>query len=212
MTLGLLFTHLQVLATAVSSFKDRGAAKQVPVTITACGELLKLSFQDTNKYAGIIKGQPPVRLLREFPVRLNAMLIAPARKTLPKNRSLKIDFPQDCIVRIAVYGRMMDQSTIGNILGDSALYLQCPSSAEYDPSVPYHNPHYLLRPGSQMPVLDTDSLEKCNSSVEQNDLDEVDKGRFLKLFDEADDNGREARVEVSPRLHATLKQYDSFAG
>ncbi|KAK2612780.1 hypothetical protein QQS21_001232 [Conoideocrella luteorostrata] len=201
-------TGRQVSTIATSSFNGRDSKKQVPVTVKGCGKLLKLSFQDSNKYAGIIKNDALVKLLQEFPVTVNAVLSAPVReeKTTVGKKAAKINFPRECTVRIAIRGFMTDENAIGNILGDSGLYLQCPSAVEYDSHVPYHNPHYLLRPGSQMPVFEIQSLGENGDSTEYKDLDEVDKGRFLRLFDEADDNGIEVRVQPSSRLQVTLKQ------
>ena len=104
---------------------------------------------------------------------------------------------------------MADQNGVGNTLGDSGLYLQHPSAVEYDRLVPYHNPHYLLRPGSQMPELDALSLGDSGEATKQTLLQESAKGRFMRLFDETGDSGvhsGKVEVEPSPRLRSTLKE------
>lgn len=53
---------------------------------------------------------------------------------------------------------MKDTAKIGVILSDDGLYLQHPSPAQYGLELEYHNPHYLVRPGSEMPKLEELSL------------------------------------------------------
>lgn len=192
----------------MSSFKGRGGVKQVPVTVAAWGYSLKLSFFDTKKYAGIIKNAALVRLLQEFSVTLTATLLAPTTKqnTFTASKSSSIDIPEECPVRIVVYGLMTDCDAIGEILGDAGLCFQHPLAIEYEHQVAYHNPHYLLRPGSEMPKLEELSLAETSREAEKNLLDESDKGILMRLFDEAGNSGMEASMEPSARLRSTLKE------
>lgn len=202
-----------VIEKAVSSFKGRGGVKQVPVTVAAWGYSLKLSFFDTKKYAGIIKNAALVRLLQEFSVTLTATLLAPTTKqnTFTASKSSSIDIPEECPVRIVVYGLMTDCDAIGEILGDAGLCFQHPLAIEYEHQVAYHNPHYLLRPGSEMPKLEELSLAETSREAEKNLLDESDKGILMRLFDEAGNSGMEASMEPSARLRSTLKEHQITA-
>lgn len=192
----------------MSSFMGHGSSKQVPVTIAAWGSSLKISIQDTGKYAGIITNTALVRLLKEFSVTLTATLIPPMteRKTFSRSTNLGINLPQKCTIRIVVNGLMVNCEAIGEIIGDSGLCFQHPSATEYEPRVAYHNPHYLLRPGSEMPQLEELSLGDSSEAVEKSSLDESNKGLIMKLFDEASNFCMEASMEPSPRLRSTLKE------
>jgi hypothetical protein len=201
-----------VTATATSSFKGRDGMKEVPVDVTLFEHRLKLSFQDTGKYAGIMKNEAISRLLSELCATFAAKLIAPvvAKKPFSKSRNFKTTFPQDCAVRLVVYGFMADQNAIGDILGAAGLYLQHPSSTEYDGLIPYHNPHYLLSPGSQMPAVDMLARDMSDAVIEKSILDESTKWRLMTLFDETGDEGMQrmaASLKPSPRLRSTLQQY-----
>ncbi|KAK5987845.1 SMARCA3-like protein-like protein [Cladobotryum mycophilum] len=199
-----------IVATATSTFKALAGVKQVPVTLEAGNTILKLSFKDTGKYAGIIKNDTLARILREFTVKLDAKLVAP---TAEKKTSSKKSFnlPQDCAVRIIVYGLAADLSTIGSIVGDSGFYFQHPLSSEYDGNMQYRNPHYLLRPGSQMPILEEVTGRGDDKKMESDLLDESSKGRFMRLFDEAGDGIIETDIEPSGRLRSMLKGHQFSA-
>ncbi|KFA48846.1 hypothetical protein S40293_01496 [Stachybotrys chartarum IBT 40293] len=205
-----------VTATATSSFKGRDGMKEVPVDVTLFEHRLKLSFQDTGKYAGIMKNEAISRLLSELCATFAAKLIAPvvAKKPFSKSRNFKTTFPQDCAVRLVVYGFMADQNAIGDILGAAGLYLQHPSSTEYDGLIPYHNPHYLLSPGSQMPAVDMLARDMSDAVIEKSILDESTKWRLMTLFDETGDEGMQrmaASLKPSPRLRSTLQQHQATA-
>lgn len=102
---------------------------------------------------------------------------------------------------------MEDASEIGTILSDVGLYLQHPSPAECDLQMKYHNPHYLVGPGSEMPKLEELSLRSDAKDQEiRCPLDETSKARILRVFDTAYDAISEPlAVAPSERLATTLK-------
>ena len=207
-----MLTDPQVTATTTSSFKGRDGAKHVPVNITPHKKILKLSFQDTGKYAGIVKNTAVSRLLREFCVTLHTKLITPTLRPKADSRTKgpKVDLPGDYAIRVILYGLNADQNAIGDILGDSGLCLQHPSAAKYNRLVPYHNPHYLLSPGSQIPQVEALRLKNSNKTAEQNTLNESTKGRYIGLFNETGNDiacrTDTAIVKPSNRLRSTLRQ------
>lgn len=196
------------MATAISSFKGSGGTKQASVKAAVYGDMLKLSFEDTGKYAGLIKNAAFARLLETFTVTLAAKLTAPSSvgNAISRKKNLKIDLPQDCEVRIVVYGLLAEKQAVGNILGDSGLYLQHPCATECDPMVSYHNPHYLLRPGAQMPAPYEPDVGNSGELVENEPLDEINKGRFMRMFDEFGNSTGDAQMKPSGRLRSTLKE------
>jgi hypothetical protein len=201
------------MATATSSFKSSSGMNQVPVSIAACGDMLKLSFHDSNKYAGLITSPALSMLLKDWCIQLNATLMAPHDKrdqALEKAKILKTYLPRECSVRIIVYGLTSERVAVGNLLSDAGLYLQHPSPSEYDGHVKYINPHYLLRPGSHMPKLERLSVYSNSGTPKSSEyLDEANKSRFMRIFDLANEVGSSLTVEPSHRLRSTLEEYES---
>ena len=181
--------------------------KIAPVNVKPFGDVLKLNFQDSGKYAGIIKLPAMRKLLDECDIQLSATLTMspPASVTAPKNNTKQPD-PQECVVRIILYGRRQDRFTVGNLLSDADLYLQQPSAIECSNDVEYWNPHYLVRPGCRMPELDQLSISTPQSTTPPAEvLSEVNKSRLMRIFDLANDEGISSEVKPSNRLRSTLK-------
>ena len=195
----------------MSSFTGSSEMKQAPVNFAVYGDMLKLSFQDSNKYAGLITSSALLTLSKDRCIQLNAMLMAPHRKQNPvskKTKAHKTASSQECPVRIVVYGQASGRFAIGNLLSDDGLYLQHPSLSEYDSNVKYINPHYLLRPGAQMPDLEQLSINSDSEiGKSSKSLDEVDKSRFIRIFDLANQVGGPLTVQPSHRLRSTLQEY-----
>lgn len=202
---------VQVTTTAMSSFTGSSEMKQVLVSIAAYGDMLKLSFHDSNKYAGLITSSALRTLSKDRSIQLNAILMAPHYKQDSISKKGKIQIPnssRECPVRIIIYGLTSARFRVGNLLSDDGLYLQHPSLGEYDRNVEYINPHYLLRPGAQMPDLEQLSINS-DSRVEKpsESLDEVNKSRFIRIFDLANEVGGPLTVQPSYRLRSTLQEY-----
>jgi hypothetical protein len=169
---------------------------------------LKLKTLDSDKYAGLISCSVLGTLLDEVNVNFIATL---ATGTHQSNGGIgkisKLDRPQERAVRIVIYGLKDDRYTVGNMLSDAGIFLQQPSVTECDRDTEYCNPHYLVRPGSQMPRLDALSIctDTRNAAI-SDQLDEVNKHRFMQIFDTAD--GKEIRSHIRPsgRLASTLKE------
>lgn len=178
------------------------------MTLEALETKLKLSSQDTQKYAGIINNTTLARIFREFTIKADAKLVTStnSRKETSKKEVKSFRLPVDRPVRIVLYGLATDQYTIGNILGNAGFYFQHPLASEYDSSMPYCNPHYLLRPGSQLPTLEEDSITRCDRKVEPDLLNASNKGRFMRLFDEASEIILKTSIKPSSRLKSTLKE------
>lgn len=150
-------------------------------------------------------------MLREFTLKAVAKLIVPealkkkASKSSKKSATI-VYSPTNCDIRIVLCGLFTDQPAIGNILGDAGFYFQHPEPLEYDSELQYCNPHYLLRPGSQMPALEEVIETKSDRRREENVLNELTRERFMKLFDEAGDIEMKTTIEPSRRLKSTMKE------
>lgn len=201
------------MTTVMSSFENSSETQQAPLSIAAYGDMLKLSFQDSNKYAGLITLSALITLFKDPGIQLNATLIAPHGRKVPDLKKAKIhatSLSRECPVRIIVYGIASQRFAIGNLLSDAGVYLQHPSVQEYDRNVKYINPHYLIRPGAQMPDLEQLSINS-DAGVEKpaESLDEVNKSCVMCIFDLANEVGSLRTVEPSRRLQSTLQEYDS---
>jgi hypothetical protein len=201
----------------LSSFEGSQAASIAPVAIRPLRDILRFYFQDSNKYAGLVASPALCRLLEECTVELTATMIispidlrqAPFKKG-PKTKTQRTkmqNVTHEYSARITVYGPRSERTSVSKILSEAGLCFQHPSAAECKQDVEYDNPHYLVRPGSQLPTLEgssmpLDSLNTKNSDV----LDEVTRSRLLRVFDTASDVDVSAQATASPRLRSTLKE------
>jgi len=171
---------------------------------------MKLSFQDSGKYAGILALTSLNKLQEEFSINYAANMIASGSRKSQRAASIKatmLNSAHDCSVRITVYGVKSEGKYVGQLLSDAGLYLQHPSAAELYRHVDYWNPHYLLRPGSQMPKLETLSIYPDAKDVTTTDsMDEAHKSRFMQIFNSANDPNSHLNPTSSPRLKSRLKE------
>ena len=198
------------MANAMSSFTGNQGVKVAPVDIRPFGDILKLYFQDSRKYAGLLTLPVLSKLLDEFSVKFTATLVASQSRpsqTSGRGKTKNLGPTQECSVRIVVYGLKYEKSAVGNLLSDAGLFLQEPPAAECIRDVEYCNPHYLVRPGSQMPKLDELSISSnVQNTAMSETLDEAGKNRFMRIFDFANDTNIFSQIIPSPRLRSTLKE------
>ena len=171
--------------------------------------MIKLYYQDSNKYAGLIVTPVLAKILKDFSVRCVASLVATSsqpHQARNKKKGNDITGKKECSVRVVVYGVKEEEPDIGDLLSNSGLFLQQPSAAECEENIGYSNPHYLVRPGSKMPTLDgTAAFSSTNPGAASEKLSEVTQSRFMQLFDTANVKIR-PQISPSPRLRASLKE------
>jgi hypothetical protein len=103
-------------------------------------------------------------------------------------------------LRIIIYGLYKDSEAIGQLLSEHKLYLQQPS--QFDSSVAYLNPQYLLRPGSEFKP----SLQGgVQGSSRDHRMNQEAKSQVLRVFDTAAGPTSFSEVQVSSRLITVLK-------
>ncbi|KDN66250.1 hypothetical protein CSUB01_06765 [Colletotrichum sublineola] len=187
----------------------------VPVRLRPSANFLKIYFEDTTKYAGIVTMPALSRLLTEFTTKLDAMLISTPRDPQTEVTREEGKYANEChsnsqaSLRIVVYGTMEESSKVGRLLSDSDLYLQHPRASECHMDAEYFNPHFLLRPGFRMPRLEELDIPSNNADTTYSStiLDETNKNRLMRIFDSAHDDGITPTVAPSSRLRSFLKPY-----
>lgn len=198
----------KLVINATSSFTSTKGGTSAPVRIQKSGDILKLKALDGDKYAGVISSPVLGQLLDEFSVKLSATLELPPPSTKASaSQMAKLDRPRGHTVRIVIYGLKNDRFVVGNMLSEAGLFLQQPSATECERDIEYCNPHYLVRPGSQMPKLNALSISSDIKLAATSELlDEVNKHRFMRIFDTAHDMGIRFQIRPSERLASTLKE------
>lgn len=184
------------------------------VTFHPNGGILCLSFEDSGEFAGIIDSSALRNILDRHATRLVATLRLEPFHEKERGKKSKSSATSDAkwrvknaTVRITVYGRMEDKDAIADLLSDEALFFQHPTSEECDPGMPYFNPHFLLRPGAEMPKIEELSISESRSASEKSVvLDEVNQGRIWRIFDLANSVGASTSVAASRRLKSELRE------
>jgi hypothetical protein len=202
--------YVKIVARTTSSWTGSQGLKMTPVTLSPLGDLIKLSFQDSKKYAGILALPALCMLQEECTIEYTANMVALGSRKDHKTVKGKATTPNavhDCSVRIVVYGVKSQESSVSQLLSDADLCLQHPLAAELYRHVDYWNPHYLLRPGSQMPKLESLSISPDGNNVTTTDsIDETHKSRFMQIFNSANGPSSLLNPISSPRLKSILKE------
>lgn len=166
-----------------SSFEDSNGSTNIPVSLCFSGDLIKLYIDGSKKYAGLLKSSGLSTLFQHFSVTLDSVLIVPkAKKENSKRRSFEIQ-SRAVQVRIVIYGCRKDLDAVGTHLDSHGVYLQNPT--EYDHTIEYINPQYLLRPGAQMPRAMGRSfrtLSKSKSEMSSDVLDDKPKSQLQQIL------------------------------
>ncbi|PVH83872.1 hypothetical protein DL98DRAFT_558686, partial [Cadophora sp. DSE1049] len=185
-----------------------------PVTLSPLADIIKLCFLGSGKYAGFLDLPALCKLQKEFTIEYTAVMIASnsQKDKLTSTKTTESHNTYDCLVRIVVNGVKSEERAVSKLLSEAGLILQHPFSTELYRYVHYHNPHYLLRPGSQMPTLEALFLLTDRTNVvSDTSLDEVEKSRFMQIFNSANGPASTWNVTPSPRLRSTLKDHQVTA-
>ena len=168
------------------------------------GNSVRFSHESPKKYAGLVDPAvaPTLRqLIQSFPITLEATISDTGNS---KNKTRPICDSRNRQLHIVVYGRRPDSEQVGGILADNGLHLQHPH--EYDTSVDYINPQYLVRPGSRINIQQSaNSATALKSALAKDALGENIKNQILQVFDAADGPQMFQEVKSSPRLVISLK-------
>ncbi|KAJ0108129.1 uncharacterized protein J7T55_007248 [Diaporthe amygdali] len=199
-----------LMATPTSSFTPEDGTHTVPVKLKAFGDIFMLQTQTSCAHAGILSDSRLVNALTVFPLRIDAtLLISEVEKIkgLTQSKSRKHTTEKSApeySLRIVIHGLRCDKEAISNTLSNANLFLQHPYASEVLPDVEYNNPHYLLRPGAEMPKVEDLHLEfEDDVSVQTGLEEESENDHLLRLLETAEADGGELTVvdtSPSPRL------------
>lgn len=200
----------------MSSFTQEGGTRCIPVDLKTFGPYFIIRAQASGTHAGILDNSQLLKILGQLPLRLDATLLIPEMKGAERSLRAKsrnhdsTTLVEKYRLRIAVHGFRIDKESIGKLLSDAGFFLQHPSAAELLPDVEYDNPHYLLRPGANMPRMEDLSMEIDGDVPSEDRLeDEARSSNLLRIFESAAlaaDGGQMAHLKAtpSPRLRTVL--------
>ncbi len=157
---------------------------------------------DNMAYGGLLHrdlAKPLIEVLEQHQVTLVAFLSGSAEsKGVPRAS----DSCQLCII---VYGVQEASRDVGEVLDHAGIYLQHPLS--YEPTIPYTNPHYLVRPGGAHPT--PTSEEQGEISIRPSvclSTDQRLKGEVSQLInDSAQGPSNYSKITPSPQMRTSLK-------
>ncbi|KAM7189881.1 SNF2 family N-terminal domain containing protein [Rhypophila sp. PSN 637] len=207
-----------IVINALSSAQQQKEDRDTALVVSPCGSILKLSFKNTGKYAGIINSEPLARLLQAFSVQITATMQRPAKPAAKphagsrkaETRSANSRSNSERPVRLVVCGLTAEKDAVRDLMSENELFFQHPLPVEVTSLVSglrYFNPHLLVRPGSQMPDLASLSLSASSDVSPADVLDDVSKARLMRVFDMGSDPTATVEVKPSPRLKTALKSY-----
>ncbi len=192
---------------------DPAPGKAAPVKITHLRNWLILHHEEDGSHAGLVISDALAQLASEHSVTLVASVgpLAGPGSSLSRSSLSRSDVRLRPF-RVIVYGRLTESNAVAEVLDKGGLFLQRPDESEYDRRVKYLNPMYLLPPGEDMPrtgIASTSSGRAQTAvSVDEEMLEEADRCRVLRIFDEASglDAGVASEVKQSPRIISKLKR------
>lgn len=155
--------------------------------------------KENMKYKGLIDhhtGQILAAISRNFTVTFTPFL---DYKQYMQRNAISQDHRSLLVI---VYGFQRDGDEIGNYFSDSGLHLQHPANFEH--SVPYKNPQYLLRPDSdlRLPISEISHFKPRKIPVDQ-----VLRPQLSQVFDTATGPDIFSNVQLSCRLVTELKSW-----
>ena len=184
-------------------------------TIRPNGGVLGLYFDDSNQFAAIVESSALRKVQNLYAVRLVASLQPKPSDDNERGKKPKRSGASgskwrmvEASARITVYGLMNKKDAIADLLSDEGRFLQHPTAEECEPEVPYFNPHFLLRPGAEMPKIEELTIQETPSAAgKAGVLDEVNQGKIWRIFDLANGVGASASVAASKRIKSVLREY-----
>lgn len=185
---------------------DPAPLNNAPVKMAHLNNWLILRYEDNGGHAGLVISQALAQLASEYSVTLAAS-VGPLAGRGSSGLDVRLR-----PLRVIVYGKLTEANAVAEVLDEGGLFLQRPEESEYDRRVKYFNPMYLLPPGEDMPRTGTTSMStgrgQATASVDEEILEESDRCRVLRIFDEASgfDVSVASEVKQSPRIISKLKR------
>lgn len=175
---------------------------RIDVALKVSGASMTVRHHESMAYGGLLRqslAKTLIEIICRYQVTLVAFILLPAEgKNVPQADRF-------CQLCITVYGMQEAGRHVGDLLDQAGIYLQHPTS--YDPTIPYINPHYLVRPGGTPPVptLETQTALPIRPSIALS-TDQRLKGDVLQMIDSsAQGPSNYSEITPSSQLRTTLK-------
>ncbi|KAF4452090.1 hypothetical protein F53441_5022 [Fusarium austroafricanum] len=194
-----------------------------PVTLGFEGRLLRVQEETSNRRIAVMISNAFFQLVNECAVTLTANVCGKKPPVVYTSKEKvqtlsELDGVKFCSLRVIVYGFLQQKDEIAAILAKDELFLQHPGKTEFDRSVKYFNPHYLLPPGQDMPEVEKLTTYACcsrwssKSRELQPSMPEHEQSQVLQIFNTAyQPKGALKMIEPSPRLVTKLKRHQEEA-
>lgn len=188
-----------------------------PFTLEFEGHVVSITSKATNECVAVLVSETLSCVVRQFAVTLAGTVCGkkPQRPRAANSAAMIYAIgPQFISVRLIVYGFMQQKDAIANALAEGGLFFQHPGGWEFDQSVKYLNPQYLLGPGQEMPPLAELSVATCcvtggpRSAQVRGLLDESAISQIQRIFDTPTSLGLIEVIKPSSRLATPLKRYE----
>ena len=168
---------------------------RIDVALKVSGNSVTVRHYESMAYGGLLRqnlARPLIKVSEQYRVTLVAFVVKPSES---KDVEREIGSYQLCII---VYGMQEASRGVGEVLDHAGIYLQHPLS--YDTTVPYINPHYLVRPGGIN--LTPTSEEHVEASIRPPCIstDARLKGDVSKLIDNSA-QGPSNYLKIAPSSH-----------
>lgn len=118
----------------------------MPVNIQPCGRMMKLSFQDSSKYAGIVNLPVLSKVLNDYSIRFTATLVASSpqsNQTRRMENKYSVSRHHACLVRITVCGIKSEITAISDMFSKAELYFQ--QTETWNTGIPTILSHQVLK-------------------------------------------------------------------
>ncbi|KAB8233932.1 DEAD/DEAH box helicase [Aspergillus alliaceus] len=204
---------------ATSSRGERVPLECTPAALRFEGKVVRIVLDSTNDGVAVLVSETLSHLVKESAVTLTATVCGKNQKFDAPNGSAGFGMSYQAgtrllSLRIIVYGFMQQKDAIADTLAEGNLFLQHPGESEFDRSVKYVNPQYLLGPGQELPPVEELSVCTCcaphgpQSAQARGPLSESEVNQVQKIFDTAaTSNGAIAVPKPSSRLVTELKRH-----
>ncbi|KAF4944314.1 hypothetical protein FSARC_14703, partial [Fusarium sarcochroum] len=190
-----------------------------PASLQIEDGLIKVYIESSRKQITVVKCDTLARVMRKFTVTLTATVCTKQQSMFSasdtkRRNAFHIESTSFCYLRVVVYGFLKEMKDIATSLAEDCLFFQHPGEMEYDRTVKYKNPHYLLPPGEDMPDIESLSVYTCcakrggRSGEVRNSLAELDQDQIIRVFNTAYQAKEALRtIEPSQRLATKLKSF-----
>lgn len=191
-----------------------------PITLGFESRVIRIYLKESNERVAIIISDALALLVDKFAITLTGTICGKKPRPIAIEKAEKTNSKPNigatfCSLRIVVYGNLVHRNTVAETLGKEDLFLQHPGKTEFDDSVNYLNPQYLLPPGEEMPPIEKLSVSACCAGRVQpatsNTVWENERANIYSVFDTAGaPNGMIRTIEPSSRLSSKPKRYVVF--